>query len=45
MSKINFSFNGVEYSIDEALLSSAKSGLKTHLSSVMNGGGATINFG
>ena len=44
MAKINISFDGTDYSIDEANLESATAELKTHLSSVMNGSGATINF-
>jgi hypothetical protein len=45
MAKINILFNGTNYSIDEANLESATAELKTHLSSVINGSGATINFG
>ena len=45
MSKINFYFNGADYSIDESAVSSAASGLKTHLSTVINGSGAVINLG
>lgn len=44
MSKINLSFNNNNYSIDESALASATAELKTHLSSVMNGSGATISF-
>lgn len=44
MSKINISLNGTSYSIDETALSSAKELLKTYLSTVMNGSGATITF-
>lgn len=45
MAKINILFDGTDYSIDEANLEPASAELKTHLSSVMNGTGATINFG
>lgn len=45
MAKINIPFNNTNYSIDEASLSAATAALRTHLSSVMNGTGATINFG
>ena len=44
MSKIKFSFGGSDYSIDESALASASTDLKSHLSSVMNGTGATINL-
>lgn len=42
--KINISFNDKIYSIDPSSLSSASDDLKSHLSTVMNGSGATINF-
>jgi hypothetical protein len=45
MAKINISFNEKNYSIDPASLADATAELKTHLSSVINGSGATINFG
>lgn len=45
MSKINISFNNKNYSIDEQALSTSTAALKSHLSTVMNGTGATINFG
>lgn len=45
MAKTNIYFNDKNYSIDESSLSSATSALKQHLSTVMNGTGATINFG
>ena len=44
MSKLNINFNGSDYSIDESVLASASADLKFHLSSVMNGDGATIDF-
>ena len=44
MSKVKFSFNGTDYSIDESVLSQTKTDLKNHLSTTMNGSGATINF-
>ena len=45
MAKLNIKFNNADYQIDESALSSAATELKSHLSSVMNGSGATINFG
>ena len=45
MANIKISFNGAEYQIDESALSSATAALKSHLSTVMNGSGATITFG
>lgn len=45
MAKINIPFNNKDYSIDEASLSPAADSLKNHLSTIMNGTGATINFG
>lgn len=42
MAKINILFNGSTYSIDEASLSTASAALKSHLSTVMNGTGASI---
>lgn len=44
MAKINVSFNGTNYPVDESALSEARSSLKSHLSSNMNGSGATINL-
>lgn len=44
MAKININFNDKEYSIDSASLSAATAELKQHLSTVMNGTGATIEF-
>jgi hypothetical protein len=45
MAKTNINFNNKTYQIDESSLSTATSALRTHLSTVMNGTGATINFG
>lgn len=45
MSKIIIPFNNKNFSVDESSLSAATSALRTHLSSAMNGSGATINFG
>ena len=42
MATINVLFNNKEYPIDESSLSSATSALKTHLSTIMNGSGATV---
>ena len=44
MAKFNISFNGNSYSIDESALSSASTELQSHLSTVMNGTGATIKI-
>jgi hypothetical protein len=44
MAKTNISFNNNNYSIDESSLSSATAALKSHLSTVMNGTGATITL-
>ena len=44
MSKLNINFNGTSYEFDEAALTSASADIKSHLSSVMNGEGATIDF-
>ena len=44
MAKIDINFNNNKYTIDESALSAASSALKSHLSSVMSGTGATINF-
>lgn len=45
MAKINILFNNKNYNIDESSLSSASDALKQHLSTVMNGSGATVEFG
>lgn len=45
MAKINISFNNKNYPIDESFLSSAAAQLQSHLSTIMNGSGATINLG
>ena len=45
MSKINISFNNNDYSVDTTALEAASAELKSHLSSVMNGSGATIKLG
>ena len=45
MAKTNIYFNDANYSIDESLLTSASTDLKSHLSTVMNGTGAVINLG
>lgn len=45
MAKYNISFNDKNYSIDETPLSAASTALKSHFSTVMNGTGATVNFG
>lgn len=45
MAKTNINFNNKTYQIDESSLSTATSALRTHLSTVMSGTGATINFG
>lgn len=45
MEKTNIIFNDINYSIDESSLSAASAELKAHLSTVMNGTGATINLG
>ena len=45
MSKLNIIFNNTNYSIDESAISTATADLRTHLSTVMNGTGATIEFG
>ena len=38
-------FNGKSFEIPEAALGAASGALRNHLSSVMNGTGATVNFG
>ena len=45
MGKPNLSFNDKNYFIDEPAISAATAALKSHLSTVMNGTGATINLG
>lgn len=45
MANIIIPFDNKNYPIDEASLSTASAALRTHLSSVMNGTGSTINFG
>lgn len=45
MANINFSFNNVDFSVDESALSTATDNLKTHLETVMSGSGAKINLG
>lgn len=44
MAKINISFNNKKYQIDEASLQTAITTFRHHLSTAMNGTGATINF-
>lgn len=44
MAKININFNNTNYSIDESSLSVAVAELQSHLSTVMNGTGATIEL-
>ena len=44
MSKINISLNGSTFELDESVLASASADIKSHLSTVMNGEGATIKF-
>lgn len=44
MAKININFDNTDYSIDESLLSDALTTLKSHLSTTMNGSGATISL-
>lgn len=45
MAKTNIKFNNATYQVDESFLAPATAELRTHLSTVMNGTGATINFG
>lgn len=45
MANINISFNDKFYNIDESFVSKASADLRAHLSTIMNGTGATINFG
>jgi hypothetical protein len=44
MAKINIPFDNTNYSVDESALSTASAALKSHMSTVMNGTGATINL-
>lgn len=44
MAKINIDFNNETYEIDESALAKAAASLSSHLSTVMNGSGATINL-
>lgn len=45
MAKTNIVFNNKNYSIDDSNFAPYSNALKSHFSSVMNGTGATINFG
>ena len=45
MAKINIPFDNTNYLIDEQSFAAASAELQSHLSTVMNGTGATINFG
>jgi hypothetical protein len=45
MAKTNIVFNNKDYYIDNSSLSDATAALQSHLSTVMNGTGATINLG
>lgn len=45
MAKTKIVFNNKNYNIDEASFATATAALKSHLSTVMNGSGATIKFG
>lgn len=44
MAKTNIIFNNKNYSIDDASLSVATAALKSHLSTVMSGTGASVNL-
>lgn len=44
MAKINIPFDNTNYSIEESAFASASAALKSHLSTVMNGSGATITI-
>ena len=44
MSKLNIYFNGANYSINKQALADTTAEMKIHLSTVMNGSGATINL-
>ena len=45
MAKINIPFNNNNYPVDESAIASAVAALQSHLSTVMNGSGATITLG
>lgn len=45
MAKIDVNFNNKDYYIDEGSFSTATASLRSHLSTVMNGSGATVNLG
>jgi hypothetical protein len=45
MAKINIPFNNQNYNIDESSFTAATSALRSHLSTVMNGSGATVKLG
>jgi hypothetical protein len=45
MAKTNIIFNNKNYQIDSTSLDSATAALRTHLSTVMNGSGETVNLG
>lgn len=45
MAKINITFDNTNYSIDESSFDAATASLQRHLSTTMNGSGATINLG
>ena len=45
MSKIDLIFNNKNYSIDDSAIAEASADLKSHLSTVMTGSGATITLG
>ena len=44
MAKTNIIFNNKNYSIDDASLSAASAALKSHMSTVMSGTGASVNL-
>ena len=41
---INIKFNNADYTVEESAIAGAKSLLKTHLTTVMNGSGASVKF-
>lgn len=45
MSQINIKFNGTDYEVSKSALSAAGSKIKQHLTSVINGEGASVDFG
>jgi hypothetical protein len=45
MSKLNISFNNTDYCLDDSKLSTANTDLHNHLSTVLNGTGATVTLG